>query len=79
MLKEERHLEAYQIGFDLVEVATQGFNQQVRQQISSAGYGTEAVADGTPNRVGRRNITEVVELIIRNTIRALCCTRFCAV
>ena len=45
MLKENQLLEAYQIAFDLAEVATQGFIEQVRQKIIDAGQGPEAAGE----------------------------------
>lgn len=45
MLKEKNLPEAYQVGFDLAEVATQAFIESVRQKIFDAGFGPEAASD----------------------------------
>jgi len=41
LMKEEQTSEAYQIAFDIAEVATQGFVEEVRKKIGEAGYGPE--------------------------------------
>jgi hypothetical protein len=39
LLGEKKHLDAYQIGFDLSEVATQGFVEDVRRKLAEKELG----------------------------------------
>jgi 26S proteasome regulatory subunit N2 len=41
LVNEQNLLDAYQIGFDLSEVATQGFVESVRRTLAQAGLGPE--------------------------------------
>jgi len=45
LVKDKQYAEAYQIGFDIAEVATQGFVEEVRKKLAEAGFGPEAAVD----------------------------------
>jgi len=45
LVKDKQYSEAYQIGFDIAEVATQGFVEEVRKKLAEAGFGPEAAVD----------------------------------
>lgn len=45
LMKDNQTSEAYQIAFDIAEVATQGFVEEVRKKIGEAGFGPEENAE----------------------------------
>ena len=46
LLKNDQVLEAYQIGFDIAEMSTQGFVEGVRKRLNDEGHGPDAVEEG---------------------------------
>jgi hypothetical protein len=60
LVNEQNLLDAYQIGFDLSEVATQGFVESVRRTLAEAGLGPEEGAVSAVFNLGERQVLVLI-------------------